>query len=82
MLNFMKCVKNEQQCFIRVKKRGACVIRAASLLNGSKNIPQKACLLGVQTKVQIVRGNISIQEKQAMPYQYSLNTNKECFIRI
>ena len=24
------------------------------------------------TKVQIVRGNISIQEKQAMPYQYSL----------
>ena len=29
--------------------------RAASFLNGFKNIPQKACLLGVQTKVQIVR---------------------------
>ena len=30
--------------------------RIASFLNGFKNIPQKACLLGVQTKVQIVRG--------------------------
>ena len=30
--------------------------RAASFFNGFKNIPQKACLLGVQTKVQIVRG--------------------------
>ena len=47
--------------------------RAASFLNGFKNIPQKACLLGVRTKVQIIRGkDISIQEKQAMPYQYSL----------
>ena len=46
--------------------------RAASILNGFKNIPHKACLLGVQTKFHIVRENISIQEKQAMPYQYSL----------
>ena len=30
--------------------------RAASFLNGFKNIPQKACLLGFQTKVRIVRG--------------------------
>ena len=30
--------------------------RAASFLNGFKNIPKKACLLGVQIKVQIVRG--------------------------
>ena len=40
-------------------------MRAASFLNGFKNIPQY--LLGVQTKE-----NISIQEKQALPYQYSL----------
>ena len=38
-----------------------------------KNIPQQACVLGVRTKVQIQWGeDISIQEKQAMPYQYSL----------
>ena len=30
--------------------------RAASFLNGFKNISGKACLLGVRTKVQIVRG--------------------------
>ena len=30
--------------------------RAASFLNGFKNIPQKVCLLGVQTKDQIVSG--------------------------
>ena len=30
--------------------------RAASFLNGFKNIPQKACLLGFQTKVRIVMG--------------------------
>ena len=30
--------------------------RAASFLKGFKNTPQTACLLGVQTKVQIVRG--------------------------
>jgi len=30
--------------------------RPLSLLNGFKNILQKACLLGVRTKVQIVRG--------------------------
>ena len=30
--------------------------RAASFLNGFKNIAQKACLLGFQTKVRIVRG--------------------------
>ena len=41
-------------------------------LNGFKNIPLKTCLLGAQTKVQVVRENISIQEKQAMPYQCSL----------
>ena len=29
---------------------------ASSFLNGVKNIPQKACLLGFQTKVRIVRG--------------------------
>ena len=29
--------------------------RAASFLNGFKNIPEKACVLGVRTKVQIVR---------------------------
>ena len=30
--------------------------RAASFLNGFKNIPQKACVLGARTKVQNVRG--------------------------
>ena len=30
--------------------------RAASFLNGFKNIPQKACLLGFQKNVRIVRG--------------------------
>ena len=42
----------------------------------------KSVSLGSPNNGSIVRGNISIQEKQAMPYQYSLNTNKECFIRI
>ena len=42
-------------------------ICAASFLNDFKNIPHKACLLG-----QIVTWKYSIQEKQAMPYQYSL----------
>ena len=43
----------------RIKARGVaeCFIysdktRAASFLNGLKNIPQKACLLGVQIKAQ------------------------------
>ena len=31
-------------------------IQPASLWNSFKNVLQKACLLGVQTKVQIVRG--------------------------
>ena len=31
-------------------------IRAANFWNGFKSIPQKVCLLGVQTKVQSVRG--------------------------
>ena len=43
-----------------------------SVLNGFKNNPQKACLLGVRTKGQIMREDVSIQEKQGMPYQYSL----------
>ena len=45
----------------------------ASLLSDLKSIPQRACLLGVRTKFQIVGGEyISIEEKQAIPYQYSL----------
>ena len=37
--------------------------RAARFLNGFKNIPQKACVLGVRTKGQIVGEDISLQEK-------------------
>ena len=54
----------------------------ASLLIGLKNIPQKVCLLGVRTKVQIVMGYIRIQEKQATPYFYEGNINEECFLGI
>ena len=36
----------------------------------SKTNPQKACLLGVRTEGQIMREDVSIQEKQAMPYHY------------
>ena len=43
-------IRGVAECFYSDKTR------AASFLNGFKNIPQKACLLGVQTKVQIARG--------------------------
>ena len=49
--------------------------RPTSVLNtgrGFKTISQKACLSGVRTKVETVREDINIQEKQDMPYQYSL----------
>ena len=37
--------------------------RPASLLNGFKNILQRACLLGVRTKVQIVKGRYKHKRK-------------------
>ena len=47
--------------YVMYRKRAAVFLyfiktRSVSFLNSFKNIPQKACLLGVQTKVQIVRG--------------------------
>ena len=42
--------------YVMFKKRAAVVYRSIKTRGGFKNIPQKACLLGVQTKVQIVRG--------------------------
>ena len=62
--------------------------RTASFLNGFKNIPQKARLLGVQTKVQIGRENISIKKKEKKNKLCLIsilsikNTNEECFIGI
>ena len=50
------CLKHEQRCFIGIKKHEARPIgfrpdktRAASFLNGSKNIPGKACVKRVHT---------------------------------
>ena len=64
---FYRSIKNTRRNFRPDKTR------AARLLNGFKSIPLKAFVLGVRTKIQIVRGRyISIQEKQAIPYQYSL----------
>ena len=50
--------------------------RPASSLNGFKNIPQKAGFLGVRTKVgrKLWGEYISLQEKQAMLYQFSFHT--------
>ena len=46
--------------------------RAASFLNGFKNIPQKRVSWDSKQRFELWGENISIQEKQAMPYQYSL----------
>ena len=63
MCNLVVMVKKRAAVFYRsIKTRGVAKsfysdkTRAASFLNGFKNIPQKACLLGFQTKVRIVRG--------------------------
>ena len=45
--------------------------RAASFLNGFKNIPEKACLSGLRTMVPIVRGELLAYKK-----------NKLCLISI
>ena len=62
-LDFDVMFKKRAAVFYRsIKTRGVAECfysdktRAASFLNGFKNIPQKACLLGFQTKVRIVRG--------------------------
>ena len=49
---FYRSIKTQgvAKCFYSDKTR------AANFLNGFKNIPHKACLLGVQKKVQIARG--------------------------
>ena len=61
------CLRNEQECFIGFKTtRGSQVVLdpikhvlrvfwTASAPDDFKNILQKACVLGVRTKVQIVR---------------------------
>ena len=59
--------------------------RAASFLNSFKNIPEKACVLGVRTKVQIVRGKILAYKKNKLypiSILYIKNINEECFIGI
>ena len=60
MMLSVKFKKRAAVFYRGVKTRGAVFLfrkmLAASFLNGYKNIPQKACLLGVQTKVQTARG--------------------------
>ena len=50
--------------------------------NGFKNIPEKACVLGVRTKVQIVRGRYKHTRNKLCLIRiiYIRNTNEECFI--
>ena len=58
---------------------------SVSLLNSFRNIPQKACPSGQsEQKFKLQEESISVQEKQAMLYQYVLCkefwlTNEECF---
>ena len=54
--------------------------RAVSFLNGFKNISQKADVLGVRTKVQIVRGRYKKNKLCLISILYVKNTNEECFI--
>ena len=54
----------------------------ATLWNSFKNIPQKDCPSGVQTKVQIVKGEYWHTRKTSyanISMLYIYNSNDECF---
>ena len=58
--------------------------RAASVLNGFKNIPEKACPSGLRPMVPIVRGELLAYKKNKLcliSNLYIKNTTEECFIR-
>ena len=62
-LRIMYCLKHEQQCFIGIENHEAQPssfrpdkTRAASFLNGFKNIPGKACVKRVHNNDAFVNG--------------------------